>query len=431
MTVLPDTLRIERLSLEGRGVARVDGKTVFVAGALAGEEVRATLTKAGKRFDESIATEIIHPSTDRIEPVCPFYNECGGCDQQHLTTDAAITSKEAQIIELLNRQSHIIPKTVVTPIRSNKTLGYRRSARVGINQRDNGELIIGFRRSSSHKLVNIDHCPVLTDRCNRFLEALRSGLQQAERVKVLTHIELTDGDNLLSVDIRCTKNPSDHIRNTLKTVGESQGVNLRLSIGREIQTLCTAGVASYSLNKQGLTLDFDTSDFLQANAQVNQQLVDTALTWLAPNAADRMLDLFSGLGNFSLPFALKCQSVTAIEGSADMVERTLNNASNNGITNLTALASDLSHLDTDRPWLNENYDLILLDPPRTGAAEIIPYLSKQRPRALLYIACDPMSLVRDSHLLHEQGYEMTRFQVADMFPQTHHVESIALFERPL
>ena len=428
-TELPDTLNIERLSIEGRGVSRVNGKTIFVAGALPGEEVRATLTKPGKRFDEATTLEVVTSSPNRITPACEYYEQCGGCDQQHLTSDTAISSKEVQILEILKRQSQIEPDSVAPPLRSEKLWEYRRSARVGINQRDNGDLIIGFRRAGSHKLINIERCPVLTPRCNDFLAALRLSLGNEPRIKLFTHIELTDGDELLSVDIRCNKHPSDHLIKKLIALGQSQNINLRLTMGDQIHPIHHVDVPSYDLNQGDLTLDFDTRDFLQINAQVNQQLIDTALSWLAPKLDDHMLDLFSGLGNFSLPFAQRCKSVTAVEGSRNMVERTQHNAKKNNITNITALSSDLSSIDSDTPWLKVKYDIILLDPPRTGASDIIPHLSKQQPRALLYIACDPMSLVRDSQLLKTQGYKMTRFQVADMFPQTHHVESLALFER--
>jgi 23S rRNA (uracil1939-C5)-methyltransferase len=425
---LTESIQVESLSLEGRGVARVDGKALFIRGALPGDVVSATMTKAGKRFDEAVVSNIEVPSTHRITPSCAFANECGGCDLQHLDPDRAAEMKRDQILSTLKRQSDIEPKITDTPITSKEKLNYRRSARVGINQRENGELIIGFRRSESNKLIDIPSCPVLTDRCNRFLAALRHGLDGLDKLKTLTHISMSDGDNLLAIEIRAKKRPSDEIMHALTSVAKAETVNLRVSFNDQLITLHEIDEPEFSNRQRNIRYQFDTNDFIQVNAAVNEDLVECAIEWLNPQKEDRLLDLFSGLGNFSLPFAKLAKEVVAIEGVSAMVERSQANAALNAIDNLTSFKSDLSNIDEETSWLNRQYDLILLDPPRSGAAALIPHLQNLGARAILYIACDPMSLVRDSKILSDIGYSMTRFTVADMFPQTHHIESIALFE---
>jgi 23S rRNA (uracil1939-C5)-methyltransferase len=386
------------------------------------------MTKAGKRFDEAIVSDIEVPSTNRITPSCAFANECGGCDLQHLDPDRAVEMKRDQILSTLKRQSDIEPKITDTPIISKEKLNYRRSARVGINQRENGELIIGFRRSESNKLIDIPSCPVLTDRCNRILAALRHGLDGLDKLKTLTHISMSDGDNLLAIEIRAKKRPSDEIMHALTSVAKAETINLRVSFNDQLITLHEIDEPEFSNRQRNIRYQFDTNDFIQVNAAVNEDLVECAIEWLNPQKEDRLLDLFSGLGNFSLPFAKLAKEVVAIEGVSAMVERSQANAALNAIDNLTSFKSDLSNIDEETSWLNRQYDLILLDPPRSGAAALIPHLQNLGARAILYIACDPMSLVRDSKILSDIGYSMTRFTVADMFPQTHHIESIALFE---
>ena len=425
---LPENIQVESLSLEGRGVARIDGKTLFISGALPEETVNATLTKRGKRFDEAIVNEIKSPSKHRIQPSCAFAGECGGCDLQHLNPNCAVEMKRDQILNTLKRQSHLEPGLIAPPIVSEHRLNYRRSARVGINQRDNGELIIGFRRSESNKLIDIPSCPVLTNRCNAFLGALRDSLDGQDKLKTLTHISLSDGDNLLAVEIRAKKRPSDEIMHTLSSLAVDMQVNLRVSFNDQTVALNSVEEPEFINRQRDIRYQFDTNDFIQVNASVNEALIECAIEWLEPKQEDRLLDLFSGLGNFSLPLARLTKEVIAVEGVSNMVKRSQANAALNAINNLTSIKSDLSNVDNETAWLKSQYDLILLDPPRSGAADLIPHLKNLGARAILYIACDPMSLVRDSKILSDLGFSMTRFTVADMFPQTHHIESIALFE---
>lgn len=429
-TQLNTPVEIISLSLDGRGVARPGGKTLFVRGALPGEQVEVEIEKSGKRFDEALAREILIASDLRVPPPCGYYEQCGGCDLQHLNADEAIQLKQQELLTQLAKRAQVEPETIDAPLSSSAKLGYRRAARVGINQRDNGELLIGFRQRASNKLVDIDRCVVLTNKINAFLADLRTVLVEFERVKHLTQIEVIEGDEGLEVELRSTRNLSDELRVALEGLAKLHDANLSVRAKESPANLIHANIAATRLNIDGsIQLNFNASDFVQVNAQVNQLMIDRVIDWLAPRSYDRVLDLFSGLGNFSLPLAKRVAQVTAVEGSSAMVQRCLNNAEANQLTNLRAYAADLSEPAQDAPWFSAQYDLILLDPPRQGAAEVIAALAKHKPRALVYIACDPSSLVRDAETLKQQGYKLSRLCVADMFPQTHHIESLALFER--
>jgi len=422
------------LSLDGRGVARPEGKTLFVRDALPGEVVEVEIEKSGKRFDEGRAISVITPCTSRVEPACPYYTQCGGCDLQHLDPEHAIVLKQQELLTQLAKRAKIEPESVDAPLCGSEKFGYRRAARIGINQRDSGEFLMGFRRRGSNKLVDIEHCAVLTPKINMFIGALRHTLAQFERIKHITQVEIIEGSSGLEAELRATRNLSDELSRELASLAHAQEVNLSVRAKDLPTRTLNANPAATKLmiNDAPLfkfELEFSASDFVQVNAEVNELMINRVLEWLQPKPEERVLDLFSGLGNFSLPLAKRVQQVTAVEGSATMVERSLENAAKNGCSNIQAFATDLSDPDTEAGWLADSYDLILLDPPRQGAAEIIQALKDHKPRALAYIACDPASLVRDAETLVNQGYRFSRLCVADMFPQTHHIESLALFER--
>ncbi len=429
-THLDTPVEILSLSLDGRGVARPNGKTLFVRDALPGEQVEVTVEKSGKRFDEGSLVQLITASEHRVEPACQYYGRCGGCDLQHLDSQAAVEMKQQELLTQLAKRAKVEPKAIDSPLQGKNRLGYRRAARIGINQRETGELLIGFRRRNSSKLVDIEQCPVLTPGINDLLADLRSTLEQFDRIKHLTQIELVEGKSGVVVELRATKNLSDELRAALTDLAQQHRADLVLSVKEGAKTKLNANPAATELElAKSLNLEFSARDFVQVNSEVNEQMVSRVIDWLNPQADESALDLFSGLGNFSLPLAQKLKQVTAVEGSSAMVERCLANAAANGINNIDAYSADLSQPNPAAPWLAQNYDLILLDPPRQGAADIIAQIEHLRPRALVYIACDPSSLVRDAETLTAQGYSMSKLCIADMFPQTHHIESLALFER--
>ncbi|GGC02616.1 23S rRNA (uracil(1939)-C(5))-methyltransferase RlmD [Marinobacterium zhoushanense] len=424
---------VHNLSLDGRGVARVDGKTLFISGALPGERVRARVTTRHKRFDEAETLEVLQASSERQTPPCAYYGRCGGCQLQHLTPEAQIQHKERLVLDQLQRFANVTPEIVEPALRSSD-LGYRRSARIGVNQRSDGELLIGFRRQSSNKLIDIDNCPVLEPSINALLSDIRPLLSDAGNIKHVTHLDISCGDQSGSLTLRLTRRLNDECISALQQLCEEQGFKLYLQGNdNQLQAIATgAAEPSYRPIEAGPELQFVPGDFLQVNAEINRQMVARAIQWLAPTATERVLDLFCGLGNFTLPLAQHAGEVIGIEGSAEMVTRTRDNASRNGLANVSVFKSDLSQDIRDTSWYQQasgqGFDLIVLDPPRAGAEECVRQLRQYGARAVLYIACNPASLVRDAQLLIESGYRMTRFAVMDMFPHTAHVESMALFE---
>ncbi|WP_432695408.1 23S rRNA (uracil(1939)-C(5))-methyltransferase RlmD [Marinobacterium sp. YM272] len=424
---------IENLTLEGRGVARVSGKTVFVSGALPGERVSAHIQARHKRYDEADTEQVLIESSERQQPPCAHYDQCGGCQLQHLRPEAQLSYKEQLILDQLSRFADTVPEQVASPLTSDD-LGYRRSARIGINQRSSGELIIGFRRQNSNKLLDIDRCPVLDPRINQLLESLRDLLAEQEGIKHLTHLDISCGDTASALTIRVTRAPDETLLESIGNTCAAQGFALYIedNSGNVVQISADPKQLSYGVLNGKLNLQFAPGDFLQVNAAINHQMIEQALEWLAPRATDRVLDLFCGLGNFTLPLATRAGRVVGVEGSAEMVSRAKNNAKANGLDNAEFFKSDLSADIRESVWYQQTrqsgFDLILLDPPRSGAEACVQRLADYGARAVLYISCNPAALVRDTQHMKKAGYRMTRFAVMDMFPHTAHVESMALFQ---
>ncbi|OUS25138.1 hypothetical protein A9R01_15615 ['Osedax' symbiont bacterium Rs2_46_30_T18] len=426
-------LDIDNLSLEGRGVAKHAGKTIFVDGALPGENVRVKITKQHKSYDEASIVDIQSASPARITPACQHYNHCGGCQLQHLAPSAQLQHKQSAVLSLLQHMAKIIPVEIADPLRAD-AFNYRRSARIGVNRlSQSGTVIVGFRRRHSSKLLQISKCIVLPEYLSGLFDQLRSTLEQIENAKAITHIEYLQGDDCGALTFRCKATLSAKSQALLSNMLKKFKLQGFLRYDRGIEPLAGNSAAlSYSINE--LQLNFEPGDFLQVNAAVNRQMVDRAMDWLVLNDTDHVLDLFSGLGNFSLPIANKVAQLVGVEGSDTMVQRATGNATNNNIDNCRFYQSDLSVDIKNHPWFAQSYNKIILDPPRSGAQQLIHNLIKgngnsegQSPSHILYIACDPSSLARDGQLLTSLGYQMQKFCVMDMFPNTAHIEAMALF----
>lgn len=426
------TLHIESLSQEGRGVARHEGKTIFVEDALSGEDVEAKISVQHKRYDEAKLVKVITPSSDRSNPLCQHYEECGGCQLQHLEHSAQIQAKQANVLNQLKRFGEQEPLVIESPIQS-EPWHYRRSARIGLNiLQKSDEAITGFRRRKSNKLLQITRCPVLDLRAESIFTDLKETLNQLTNSKTYTHAELLFGDESQSLLLRCTKKPRQDDIAALTAFAQNKQFNLYLKTDVSQVTLLELSTNSYSLPAENISLHFQPGDFLQVNADVNRQMIRQAIEWLQLSKEDIVLDLFCGLGNFTLPIARQVKQVTGIEGSDEMVKRATQNAIINDIDNASFFRADLSTDNQHQAWLNSTCNKIILDPPRSGAYELLSQLlSKQSPLAqeILYISCEPSALARDSKLLLEKGYQLSRFNVMDMFPHTSHVESMALFTK--
>ncbi|MHB0774025.1 methyltransferase domain-containing protein [Halomonas sp. WWR20] len=423
-----DVFIVERLAHDGRGVAHATtGKTVFVDAALPGERVQVAVHRTRKRFDEAHIVAQLSEAASRVVPPCPHYTRCGGCDLQHLALVEQRQHKIKVLQELFARQGLELPGEV--GLIAGHGSGYRRRARLGVKVDAQGAVHLGFRARRSDHLVDIDSCFVLTPSLARLLEPLREQLEALDAPRRVGHLELIDADAGPCVIVRQLREvPEDAER--WRAFAERHGVSVAWRAGRDPLVLTWLGAipdlsVSLSLGERELQLGFAPGDFLQVNAEVNQALVQTAIDWLAPRGDERVLDLFAGVGNFTLALAPHVASITGIEGSQMMTERLSQNARRAGLHQVDARQADLGSATLSF----DAVDVVLLDPPRDGADSVCRALAQSDVRHILYVSCDPASLARDAAHLVQGGYRITRAAVADMFAHTAHLESVLLLTR--
>ncbi|MFO1390371.1 23S rRNA (uracil(1939)-C(5))-methyltransferase RlmD [Cellvibrio sp.] len=422
---------IDRMSHDGRGITQWNGKTLFVGGTLAGERISARLVRDHARYAEGRLDKLLESSPDRVQPVCAHYAECGGCQLQHLDASRQISFKQTSVLQQLEVWGGVKPKQVLPPIES-EPQGYRRCARLGISYL-NGEVILGFRKNNSRQLVQVEECSVLSPELNRLLAPLKGWLASLVAAEAVTHLELIQTQDQTAVVLRHVKPLEEADLTKLASLSQAHNFNVWLKGGESPQLKDLSGQdvdprLSYDLS--GLQLSFHPLDFIQVNPQVNTQMVAQALQLLSLKGNERVLDLFCGIGNFTLPLASKCAQVIGIEAVESMVQRGRENASKSGITNVQFMAADLSKMSEHR--LNQTcgkVDAVLLDPPRDGAKEIVEKLPQLSPKRIVYVSCNPATLARDAKILTSAGYQLDSVGVLDMFPHTSHVESMALFVR--
>lgn len=427
-------LHIEQLSHDGRGIARHRGKTVFVSNALPDETVRVRISESKSRFDQAETLEVLSASDKRVEPPCPHYRRCGGCELQHLDADEQIQQKQQLALEQLKRSAGIAPKTIKPPL-TGSPWHYRRKTRLSIYcPKKKSEPVLGFRRKQSKELIPVQQCPVLESQAEALLPPLQRWLKASTNPQALGHIELITGDNDAALILRHMQPIAEPELSALQEIADTAGFTLLLqprgpdSLHRYKSDNSPVRL-HFALPAFGLELAFHPNDFIQVNAELNRSMVTQAMTWLNPKPGERILELFSGLGNFSLPMAKSGAEIIAIEGSETMVQRGEENARQHQLSNVQFHCADLNQDQSHRPWFGQGFDKVLLDPPRSGAQEVITQLAKYAIPTVLYVSCDPATLARDAKLLAEQGYQLECWGVMNMFPHTSHVESMALFKR--
>ena len=431
----PVSLEIESLSHEGRGVARNEGKTAFVDGALPGERVLARYLEVRRRHDGLRALEVeASPSPQRVEPPCPHAGLCGGCSLQHMDPDAQIRFKADTLREQFTHFGGIEPLEWAEPL-TGETLGYRRKARLGVRyvtKRD--EVLVGFREKRNNFITAIDACIVLDPRVGQRIEALKELIHGLSVYNRIAQIEVACGDDDVALVLRHLEPLSDADREALVAFAQQHDIQIYLQ-PKGPDTVHRLWPESgperlhYRLPESDLEMVFHPMDFTQVNADINQRMIKQAMDWLAPEPDSRVLDLFCGLGNFSLPLARHAREVVGVEGDEALVVRARENAEYNGLTNARFLPTDLQADFTIEPWAREGFDRILIDPPRSGAQEVVETLASAGAEKIVYVSCNPATLARDAGILVGKGYRLVRAGVMDMFPHTAHVESMALFER--
>lgn len=422
------------LAHDGRGIARVDGKAVFVDGALPGERVTLRVIKRRRHMDEAFLGEILRASPDRVTPKCAHFGICGGCSLQHLAPDAQIAAKQGQLLEDLARIGHVVPERILAPLRGPEW-GYRRRARLGVKYvTKKGRVLAGFREREKPYLADIRACEVLVAELRSLpqdLAALVEGLQMREHVP---QVEVAVGDESTALVFRVMQTPSPADLDRLAAFGRERALTIYLQPGGldSIHVLGggPAPALAYRIDSADVRIEFGPVDFIQVNRAINDAMVGLALAELDPAPTDRVLDLFCGLGNFTLPLARRSAGVTGVEGDAQLVAKARANAASNQVGNAAFFTDNLFEPKDFGPWASERFDRVLLDPPRAGAREVALRMAAWRPQRVVYISCHPGSLARDAAILVEsQGFRLVAAGVMDMFPHTTHVESIAVFER--
>lgn len=443
----PATLQIESLSHEGRGVAHVNGKVCFVEGALPGETVEARYVNSRRQFDELRTETVTSAASDRTVPPCDYAAICGGCSLQHLAPSAQLAFKESVLFEQLLHSAGLEAGSFEPlPPMPGPSEHYRRKARLAVRivQRKGGALV-GFREKASSFITDMNDCKVLVAEVAVLLPRLRTLIDSLEGRFEIPQIEVAVGESEAREEADGAPLEVALVFRHLQPLSESDLAALT-AFAREVPLqlyLQPAGVDSvhrlyppggeerlhYYLPAWDLSLAFHPMDFTQVNAVINRRIIDRALGLLELKPEDSLLDLFCGLGNFTLPAARRCAEVVGVEGSEEMVRRGEENARRNGMDNVSFHAADLTRPLEEQDWLPARIDKILLDPPRSGAQEIIAPLAALGASRIVYVSCNPATLARDAALFMQQGYDLKSAGVMDMFPHTAHVESMALFQR--
>ena len=426
---------VSDLTHEAEGVVRPGeegGKIAFVAGALPGERIRFQRRGFHKSHDEAELIEILEPSPDRVTPRCAHFGVCGGCALQHLDPAAQLASKQKELKSNLERIGNVSPEEWLSPLLG-PHWNYRRRARLSSRYVTKKERsLVGFREKQGKYVADVKRCEVLAEPVASLVGTLADLLTGMERRTSIPQIEvaLSDGECVLVVRVLDPLPEGD--LDKLREFERTHGLRILLQPGGLDSIVpLTPGPVDLHYRLEDLKLEFGPTDFVQVNAAINQAMVARAIELLQIGPADRVLDLYCGLGNFTLPMARRAREVVGVEGEAGLIGRARANARLNGITNAEFHVADLSVApDKGIPWMRGGFDQVLLDPPRVGAREVLSAVAHIAPRRVVYISCHTGSLARDLGILtHEMGFRLRAAGVLDMFPHTTHVESVAVLER--
>ena len=428
------TTTIKRLSHEARGIAHIDGKTTFIKDALPGETIRFTLTQRHGRFDEGQTREVLSSAPERTTPSCAHFGTCGGCSLQHMQHPAQITHKQASLANLLKHQGHTEPDRWLPPL-TKAIWGYRHKARLSIHYAaKKGKVLVGFRDREGRCVANLDKCHILHPSVGHQLPAISDCLLNLDARGSIPQIEIAIGDNTTALIVRHLDPLSTTDLDKITRLAQQQDYRLYLqpkgpdSIHLHYPTAISP-LMQYTLRDHQLTFHFHPSQFIQINPAMNQAMVNQAITQFQLTPTDRVLDLFCGVGNFSLPIAKQCQQVIGIEGDHTAVAQAKVNAEHNHLSNTTFDTANLFKPDLNTPWMQQRFDKVLLDPPRAGAQKILPFLNTWQPSIVIYISCNPATLARDTAILSSLNYRLSTVGIMDMFPHTQHTEAMAVFYR--
>jgi 23S rRNA (uracil1939-C5)-methyltransferase len=432
----PQTTEIINLSHDGKGVARINGKVTFIQGALPQEEVEFHYTRIKKDYDEGQLLSVIKSSSFRVEPKCSHYALCGGCSLQHLKVQDQIYFKQEQLLDLLSRYAHTQPQILLPPLVASHW-NYRSKARLSVRYVEKKQTaMVGFReRNNPRYVAEIIQCPVLNARVDQDILHLRHLIDSLENKQCIAQIEVASGEDAIGLILRNLSplTPGDELK--IQRFAERYNYKIFLQPEGPDSVYCFypntgENYLTYRLPEYQITYSFLPTDFTQVNFELNRSMIALALQLMNLKSTDIVLDLFCGLGNFSLPMAKFCGKVCGVEGSLTMVERAYMNAEANNLSNVDFYAANLDDVNEVKKLVQQTCNKILLDPPRSGALELMKQMNVLNPERIVYVSCNPITLARDTDILvNQKGYTLIKAGVMDMFPHTAHVESIALFEK--
>lgn len=437
------TVVIESIDVSGNGIARIDGKTIFVPDTLPNETVKIEVYKKKKNFDFGRVLEIITKSSDRVTPDCKNFGVCGGCSIQHIEFTAQVQNKEKVLIDNLQHIGKVEAGKIL-PALYGKPWEYRYRARLSVKYvAKKGGVLVGFREKGAPFVVDMDECLVLPKRISNLIPQLKKVLSQLTLKDKIPQVEVASGDevDVLVLRILDSLSVEDEVilqsfTNQINSNHANRQLQIWLQPGNEesiyqFYPLPNNKILSYKLSEFNITMPFLPSEFTQVNPYINQEMVSNAIKLLEIEATDKVLDFFCGIGNFTLPIAHQAAHVIGIEGAEKLVQRARENATLNNLSaKTTFLVMDLFKVSND--YLKElgKYDKWLIDPPRDGAFELVKAITMDiAPQRIVYVSCNPSTLARDSDVLvNTHGYKITQAGVMNMFPHTSHIESIAVFE---
>lgn len=425
------TVEIQSLDMNGDGVARQGKKPIFVELALPGETVDVKVTQEKSKFLRAKTQKILVAASERVTPVCKHFYQCGGCDLQHLGYEAQLEFKKQKISELFRRNSNLEQLPWQTPLHTD-IWNYRRKARIGVQYNKLNQAIVGFRQKSSNVLTPIKSCPVLPNVFTGEFSDFASLINSFSSKQAISHIEVISAE-VPVVIFRQVRKLGKEDKHKLLEFNQQKPYQIALQTDKGLHYIEPQDNAYLSYRVNDCELQFSTTDFVQVNINLNTDMVNQAMQWLALDKNDNILDLFCGLGNFSLPIAKQVNSVIGVEGVQDMVDRASMNAQANQLSNCQFYQADLNADTNDWPWLDAHIDnkinKVVLDPARAGAYNAIKNIVELNVKTVLYISCDPATMARDAKILVDNGYTLDKISLMDMFSHTRHVETMALFTR--
>ncbi len=431
----PETAEITAVTHDGRGISAAQGKKVFVAGALEGETVTYVRRKFRRNFDEAELLEVDRPSPDRIEAKCAAFGRCGGCSLQHVSAAHQRAIKSQTLRDNLERIGSVEPNRWLEPM-TGPVWNYRRRARLAVKDVPaKGRTLVGFRERHAPFITDMHQCEVLAEPIDAMLPALSDLIGDLTIRARLPQIEVAVAENAIALVFRVLDPPSGDDVSAFQSFGAQHGLRIYLQTGGLDSAECVYPSVIdeplyYTLPEFDIRIEFEPVDFVQVNADINRRMVHYAVEQLDASSDDRVLDLYCGIGNVSLPLARSAGSVLGVEGEGSLVERAAANAAVNSLDNVAFRAADLSKIDGTEAWVREGWSRMLLDPARSGAAEVVTRMHLFAPERIVYVSCHPGTLARDAGtLVREQGYVLQAAGIIDMFPHTAHVESIAVFAK--